>query len=245
MSIASRYGLSSVICEPMWQSMPTTSRFGSAAAARYVARVVERDTELVCLQPRRDVRMRLRVDVRIHPQRHGRALAERCRDGVQPVELRDRFDVEALHACFECDAHFVGALADAREHDVPRAAARREHARELAARHDVEARAETREHVQHAEVAVRLHGDVNRRAAAGAGFRVGLVGRGERGARIDEERGAETLGELDGAHALGVERAVDVVECSLSHAGSVIGRRKRRTRARPSACVASTGRATA
>ena len=36
-SSASRYGPVSVICEPMWQSIPTTSMPGKVAACLYTA----------------------------------------------------------------------------------------------------------------------------------------------------------------------------------------------------------------
>jgi hypothetical protein len=65
-----------------------------------------------------EIRMRFRVDVGIHAQRHRCFLAHRSGDRIQTIELGNRFDVEALDACVERFAHFRGTLANARKHDV-------------------------------------------------------------------------------------------------------------------------------
>ena len=69
---ASTQAARSVICEPMWQSMPRTSTSGKAGArAGRVAGASSKATpNLLSFETGRDVRMRLRVDVGIHPQRN-------------------------------------------------------------------------------------------------------------------------------------------------------------------------------
>ena len=50
-------------------------------------RLAEVDPELALLEAGRDVRMRLRVDVGIHPEAHGRASSASRRDALDGVEL--------------------------------------------------------------------------------------------------------------------------------------------------------------
>ena len=183
------------------------------------ARVLECDAELVRLQAGGNIRMRLRVDVRIHAQRHRRLLAHfapatafrRSSSGIDSTLKHFTPAASASRISSAC-------LADAGKHGVLRFAAGGQHARQFAARHDVEAGAEAREHVQHREIAIGLDGDVHGRATAGASAGVRVPRLGERGARIDVQRRAELFGERDGGHAFGVQHAVDVVKCGSSHA---------------------------
>src|SRR6266511_3282533 len=132
-SAASTHAPRSVICDPMWQSMPRTAIPGNATARRYSGNAsAYAMPNLLCLRP-----------VEMY--------------GCVRVELGSRFDVEAQDAGGERGFHFGGALADAGEHDLRRIAARRDHAGELARRHNVESAAEARERGQHAEVRVRFH----------------------------------------------------------------------------------------
>jgi hypothetical protein len=167
--------------------------------------------------------MRLRIDIRIHAQRHWRTLAQFTGHGVQTVELWNRFDIEALHAGRKRIAHFRDALADAREDRVLRAATRRQYAREFATGHDIETRAESREHIEHGKIAVRLDRDMDLRAPARARVCVGVPRIGQRRARIDVKWGAELFGERDGRYAFDVQRAVDVGKCGTSHARVLLG----------------------
>ena len=161
--------------------------------------------------------MRLCIDIRIHAQRNRRLLARGLGDFVQRVQFGNRLDVEALHAGIERFAHFSRRLADARKHGVFRFAARSQHARQFTRRDDVEARAQPREHVQHGEIAVRFHGDVDRGAVALAGIGVSLIGVGQRAARIHVERRAELFGQRRGRNAFDLQHAFGAREYGLSH----------------------------
>ena len=68
---------------------------------------------------------------------------------ANPLELRFRLNVDATDAFRHRELDFGLALADAGKERLARIAARRQHARELAARHDVEARAQAREQREH------------------------------------------------------------------------------------------------
>ena len=71
-------GSASTICEPMWQSMPTTSRPGRRAARAICGqRLGVGDAELVAAQAGRDVGMGLGVDVGIDAQADPRACGRR------------------------------------------------------------------------------------------------------------------------------------------------------------------------
>ncbi len=155
---------------------------------------IERDAELVALQAGGDVRVGLGIHVRVDAQRHRRGLAQRAGHLVEPVQLGDRFDVEAGDTGFERQAHLVGGLAHPREHHVGGLASGGQHAPQFPARDDVEAGAQLREDLQHRQVGVGLHGVLHARVAALAGGRVGAVVGGQGGARIDVGGRAEPGG---------------------------------------------------
>ena len=62
--------------------------------------------------------MGFRVDVRIHPQRDRRTLAQAAGDLGQPVQFGFGLDVEAVDAVGQRGAHFVARLADTGEHPI-------------------------------------------------------------------------------------------------------------------------------
>ena len=161
--------------------------------------------------------MRLGVDVRVHAQRNASALARLPGHIIESVQFGTRFDVEAENVLFQCVAHFVGVLADAREHGALRIAARRDHASEFTGGHDVETRTELGEHAQHGEVRVRLGRVVHGGVAAFAGLGISLIGACQGRLRIDIQRRAETLGEGRQCNALGMEYVVAVGKDGVGH----------------------------
>ena len=192
LSSAATNGVTSVSCEPTWKSIPTTWRWREAlAVAVQPERVLDGDAELVLPQTGRDVRMRLRVDVGVHADRHRCALPRLGGDALDALELAGRLDVEAEDAGGERLADLGLRLADAGEHHLARIGARRDDARELAAGDDVEARAEAREHVEHGEVGVRLQRVAHEVVAAGEGRGERAERALERGAGVDEAGRAE------------------------------------------------------
>src|SRR5690606_36925928 len=56
------------------------------------------DTELVFLQPGGDVRVRARIHVGVHPQGYRRERPHPRGDGIDALQLRFGFDIEALDA---------------------------------------------------------------------------------------------------------------------------------------------------
>ena len=100
-------------------------------------------------------------------------------------------------------------LAHAREHDLLRIPARRDHARELAARHNVESATRSREEIQHRKVGVRLDGVADKvRLPVEGGIELAIAAF-DGGAGIDEARRAEALGDGCKRDTLGVELAAD------------------------------------
>ncbi len=177
--------------------MPRTSdvRQRGGAAVKCV-RGVERHTEFVVFEAGRDVRVGLGIDVRIHAETHRRPLAEASRHPVQMIEFAGRFDVEAVDRMVERLRHFGVGLADAGKHDPCRIAARRDHARQLAARYDVKPAAEPREQVEHAQIRIGLYRVADEMRDAGE-RRVELAKRAfKRGARVDEARGSKPCGDV-------------------------------------------------
>ncbi len=186
-------------------------------------RVFEGDTELALLETGRDVGVRFRVDVGIHPQRNRGDLACASGDRIQRLELGGRLDVEAPDAGRQRGFHFDRRLADAGEHDLRRIAAGGDDPRQLAAGNDVEAASEAREDVQYSQVGIRLDGVANEMGNAVERGREGAKPILERRARIDIARGAETLGERRQRHALGVEFAVDAGKCGHGRVSCAFG----------------------
>src|SRR5438874_12192800 len=81
-------------------------------------RFLLRYAEFVLLEPRRDVRMRLRIDVGVDANRDRRTLAELAGDAIEQAELFGALDVETADPCFERGLHLGFGLADAGKHDV-------------------------------------------------------------------------------------------------------------------------------
>ncbi|MNK99209.1 hypothetical protein D3C87_1195960 [compost metagenome] len=172
--------------------------------------------------------MRLGIHVRIDPQRHARALAQPVGHGVQPVQFGDRFDVEAAYVVRQRQRHVGLALGHAREHHLARVAAGGQHAQQFAAGHDVETGAQLGKDLQHGKVRIGLHGELHMRVAALAGGGVGLVGRGQCGARVDVGRRAE-LGRDTGQRHLFDSQGAVAAGKEISHVQRAEGRGARVT----------------
>ena len=121
-------------------------------------RVVERDAELALLESGRDVRMRQRIDVRIHAKADRRALAHarrrpppRCSSSLADSTLKHRMPAASAASI---SASLLPTPEKTTLRGSPPAAI---DARELAAGDDVEAAAEPREQVEDRERRIRLH----------------------------------------------------------------------------------------
>ena len=182
--------------------------------------LVDRDPELVFLEPCRNVGMRLRVDVGIDPQRDRGPLAGRSGDPGKPAQLGHGFDVEALDAGRERRPHFPDLLAYTGKHDSGWIGSGRKHARELTARDDVESAAQAREFPEHGQVRIRLHAVAHQHVAPADCLLVGGPGRTERGARIHVKRGTQRLGEVVQTNPFGVERITLVMEMRRTGRGT-------------------------
>ena len=121
-------------------------------------RLFQGDPELVRAKPRRDVGVRVRVDVGNDAKRHRRRLPHLARDGVQSRQLRGALRIEAADAEREGDAHFLTGLPDPGEADPLRVPARAHRADHFADAHGVEARALRGEKFDDARGGVRLQG---------------------------------------------------------------------------------------
>ena len=159
-------------------------------------RFIVRHAELILLESGGNVRMRPRIDVRVHAQADWCALARVSRDAVEPPELALRLDVEAHHTGIERGAHFRFALAHSGKHRLRRIPSCRDHACELPARDDVEARTEAGKEIEDREIRIRLYGVAHQRIASSEGVGVLAIGALDCGARIDVAWRAETLRDL-------------------------------------------------
>ena len=156
--------------------------------------------------------MSARVDVGIDAQADRRRPLDLRRNALEPHELAFRFDVEAHDPGRERLAHLLLRLAHAGEDDLAGIAARREHARELAARNDVEPASKARKEVQHREARIGLDRVAHQVVGAGERRIVGAPGLDERRPRVDEARRSVLLGDPAERDRLGVQLAVPVVE---------------------------------
>jgi hypothetical protein len=104
---------SSVICEPIWQSMPTTRRPGRRLRAGRCQGAFVRDAKFVAFEAGGNVRMGLGVHVGVDADAHRRPLAERQRHFAQHLKFGLALDVEAADACLQGVAHFGAGLAHA------------------------------------------------------------------------------------------------------------------------------------
>ena len=82
------------------------------------AHIVDRYPELVDLEAGGNVRMALRVDVRVDAQRHARHKSQPRRDRFDACQLPHRFDVDRLETERYGAFELGGRFADAREDDV-------------------------------------------------------------------------------------------------------------------------------
>jgi hypothetical protein len=172
--------------------------------------VLIRHAELALPEPRRDVRMRLRVHVRVDAERDRRTLAELACDLRDALQLVLGLEVQAEDSRLERARDLRRGLAHAREQHLARVAAGGEHPRQLPARDDVEAGPEPREQRQHAEVRVGLDRIGHQRAAPGKGAREFAVMALDRSARVDVTRRAEAPRNVLERHLLGAQRTVAV-----------------------------------
>ena len=160
--------------------------------------------------------MRLRIHVRIHPQRNGRAQTHVMRDFRQPAQFGFGLDVEALDLGGQRGAHFPGLLAHTGKHDPGRVRTGRQGALELAAGNDVEARAQAREFLQDGQVGIGLHAVADQHRMLADGIAVGFPGSLERGARVNVQRRAQLFGQVIQRHVLGVQDIVAELEVRMT-----------------------------
>ncbi len=119
-------------------------------------RLFDGDAELVLLEPRRDVGMRLGVDVGIHPQRDPGLCMHLVRCAVNGDQFLARLHVEHENADLERIFDLVAPLAHAGVHDLLRIDACPQRAEQFAARNDVRPGPFLAEHPEHGAVGVGL-----------------------------------------------------------------------------------------
>ncbi len=129
------------------------------------------DAELVLAQAGRNIRMRFRKNIGIHPQREPRAHAQRLRPRRQQRQLSLRLHVEQQDSRLQRRVNLPGLLAYAGEdHSLQRLFARPPHPLQFAPADDVEARAKLRQQPQDRQRRVRLHRVADRRRPSRKGL---------------------------------------------------------------------------
>ena len=154
------------------------------------------DTEFVRFQAGGNIRMGFGVHIRIDAQRNRRGFAQPLRHGVDSVQLGQAFHIEALNAGIQREFDFDLAFANARKNDFVRAAARRQHPCDFAARHGIETAAQPCEMLDDAQIAVGFDGIANQRVERGKGGLVTRIGLGQLVFAIHIQRRAELCRQL-------------------------------------------------
>ena len=173
-----------------------------------VLHVRDGDAELVVLEARGNVGVRLRINVGIAADRDGCAHAELGRNAVDPLEFGLALDVEAADARLEREGDLAGGLADAGVDDLLGAEAGAKRAGDFAAAHGVDAGAEAREHLKNAGRRVGLHGIADGMRDVGERLFVGEVVALDASAGIDVGGLLESAGEFEQGDAFAEEDAV-------------------------------------
>ena len=122
---------------------------------------VDPDAELVVALAGRNVFVRLRVDIRIDPQRHRRLDPHRAGHLVEKFQFRLRLDVERINTLPQRVFDFLPRLAHPGERAGIGATAGFEHAEQLAPRHDIEPSPFAGQQVEDGEIGIRLHGETH------------------------------------------------------------------------------------
>jgi len=128
------------------------------------------DPELVLLQAGRDVRVGLRIDVGIDPQRDAGPLSECLRAELDRLQLRRGFDIEEKNTARQGIVDLIDPLADARVNDLSRIRAGQKRSVQFAAGHDVDAAAFADEDPQDCDVGIGLCGETDNVGLAGEGI---------------------------------------------------------------------------
>ena len=161
---------------------------------------LERDAKFVVALARRDLGVRVGVDIGVDPDRDGRLHPEFARDVVDAGELGFALDVERENPALQCQLDFGLGLADAGKDAALHIRTGGQHAAQLASAHQIERCAQLCEVAEHGETRVGLHGvaDLHIQPVQTAGQPVVVV-RHRRRARDVGRRAVEPgdLGEID------------------------------------------------
>ena len=119
------------------------------------------DPELALLQAGRDVRVSLRVHVRVDPQCHARLPSQLRCHLVDATQFLVRLHVEHEYVGHERVRDLLASLPYAGVHNPLRRHARRQPAEQFAARDHIQAAPQTREELQDGQVRVGLQGEAD------------------------------------------------------------------------------------
>jgi hypothetical protein len=171
--------------------------------------VLQRDAELVGLQAGGDVRMALRVDVRVHAERHARLPPERACDLGDAIELSGRLGVDRADVGADRVFKLRAGLADAGEDDIARRESGAERDVDLAAGVRIGAAAERAEQARDRQRRVCLQRVMDRMRIAVERRIDGAIRLADRPRAVDIRGSADTLD--DGVHA---DAIADEAACS-------------------------------
>ena len=173
-----------------------------------VARLVDRDAELVGLEAGRNVRMAARVDVRVDADGDAGARLALARDRVDAFELALRLRVDRLDAEVDGLRQLGAGLADAGEHDLRRDEPGAQRDVDLAAGIGVDLAPERPQQPDDRERRVGLERVVHRVRIRRERIVDGAVARRHRRGAVDVERRAMRGGDIDERDAVALECAV-------------------------------------
>ena len=157
--------------------------------------LVEIDAELVLALAGGDLGVRMRIDIGIHTNGHGRLHAKLTGHLVDVVQLRLGLGVEAVDALLESVLDFVAGFTNAGEGAFRGIATSLDDAVEFASRDDVKAAAELGDGVEHSDIRIRLHCKADQVVQFGQRSVQTRVMTGDGALGINIERRAVLLGE--------------------------------------------------
>ena len=170
------------------------------------------DPKLVLTLPRRDLRMRFRIHIRIHPYRHRRLQPHLPRDLINEAQLRLRLRIETVNPFLQSILNLIPRLAHPRKRAHRRLPTRPQHTEQLTARHNVKSTPKLRNRAQHRQIRVRLHRIANHVVQPRKPLIQTRVVIDDRLLRVNIQRRAMLFSQRLQINVLSVQRALEVAE---------------------------------
>jgi hypothetical protein len=177
-----------------------------------VAHGIGGHTELVRLQPGRDMRVTARIDVGIDPQCHADAGAAFVRESIDAIQLPFRLGVDRPDAEIDRLRQLRRRLADPGEHNLIGNEPGTQRDIDLAARIRIGTGAQRAQQPRHAQRRVGLERVMERMWISAERLVDGAIACGNRSRTVDIQRGTFSGREIRQRHTFAIEGVVDPIE---------------------------------